>query len=132
MLLSIFFATVSSSSVIINFASLNIFHLVTDKSKYFCEIGDRMSVRQVAAVGEVHSKYGVTRLEKREVKAYVRICSRMWLDVHEFTIEELFCPVARDIFYDVGIDLSDVITFTRISFGVFIREVRGICLTHGT
>ena len=36
--------------VIINFACLNIFHFVADEIKYFCEVGDGMSVRQVAAV----------------------------------------------------------------------------------
>ena len=49
--------------VVINFTGLWIFHLVADEPEYFGEIGDRMSVRQVSAVREIHTKDRVAWLE---------------------------------------------------------------------
>ena len=90
----------------------------------------RMPVRQVSAVGQVHAEHGVARLEHGHVNALVGLGAGVRLHVHVFGVKELFCPVDGERFRHVHKLTAAVISLARQAFRVFVGERRAECFKH--
>ena len=82
----------------------------------------RMAVREVAAVREVHAEDGVAGLEQREVDRHVRLRARVRLHVGVLGAEQRLRAFDRERFHHVHVFAAAVIALARIAFGVFVRQ----------
>ena len=116
--------------VIVDFARLDVFHLVPHEIEDFGEIGDGVAVRQMPTVREIHTKYGVARLEKGHIHRDVRIRPSKGLHVRIRRTEEFFRPFNSERLHPVGKLLSAIVALARIPFRILIRERRRHRLLH--
>jgi hypothetical protein len=84
----------------------------------------RVAVREVAAVGEVHAEDRVARLQDGQVDRHVGLRARMRLDVGVLGPEECFGPIDRQRLDDVHVLAAAVVALARVAFCVFVREDR--------
>ena len=91
----------------------------------------RMSVRKMAAVGEVQSEDGVAGLNDRGVRRHVGGGTGVRLHVGVLGAEELFGAVARQVLHHVGELASPVVAPAGIAFGVLVGEDRAGRFQHG-
>ena len=84
----------------------------------------RMAVREVSAVRQVHPQHRVARLEQREVHGHVRLCARVRLHVGVFRAEQRLRAFDRERLCDVDELAAAVVALARISFGVLVGEHR--------
>ena len=84
----------------------------------------RMAVRQVAAVREIHPEHRVARLQQREVHGHVRLRAGVRLHVGVLGAEQLLRAVDGERFGDVDELAAAVVALARIAFGVFVRQHR--------
>src|SRR5437660_11445680 len=89
-----------------------------------------MTVREVAAMREVETKYGIAWLQHGRIGFHVGLRSCVGLHISVLGAKEFVCPLACQIFYDICKLTAPVIAFTRISFGVLIREYRAHGFQH--
>ena len=82
----------------------------------------RRTVRKVSAVVQIHSHKSVSRLHYRKKYCHISLRAGMRLNIHIFTSEKLFRPVSCQIFNNVNALAAAVISFSRISFCIFIRQ----------
>ena len=80
------------------------------------------AVRQMAAVGQVESQHCVARLQDREINGHVRLAAGMGLHIGVLGAEDLFGPIAGQIFDHVDEFAAAVIPPAGIALGVFIRQ----------
>ena len=71
-------------------------HAVRDDLVLAAREGQRVPVRQVAAVREVHAEDRVARLQRRQVDGHVRLRARVRLDVRVLGAEERLRAVDRE------------------------------------
>ena len=91
----------------------------------------RMAVREVAAVRQVHAEHRVARLEQREVHGHVRLRARVRLHVGVFGAEQRLGAVDGERLDDVDELAAAVVALARIAFGVLVREHRAGRLEDG-
>ena len=84
----------------------------------------RMAVREMAAVREVHAEDGVARLEQREVDGHVRLRARVRLHVRVLGAEQRLRARDGRALDDVDVLAAAVVAPARIAFGVLVREDR--------
>src|SRR5947199_4209401 len=89
-----------------------------------------MTVREVAAMREVETKYGIAWLQHSRIGFHVGLRSRVGLHISVLGAEKFFGALARQILHNVSEFTTPVIAFARISFGVFIREHRAHGFQH--
>ena len=65
---------------------------------------------KVAAMGESHSHYCITEIEKREIYRWVSLRSAVRLDVREFRTKELFSSFDGNSFGNVNTGATAVVT----------------------
>ena len=94
------------------------------------EIG-LVTVREMAAVCEVHREDFVARFEHREIDCGVGLRARVGLDIRVFGAEELLGAVDRELLDDIDMLAATVPATAGIAFGVFVGEDRALCLHHG-
>ena len=82
----------------------------------------RMTVRQMAAVSQVHPQHGVAGFEQREVYAHVRLCARMRLHVGVLGSEQRLGATDCQRFHDVDKLAPTVIATSGIPLGVLVGE----------
>ena len=115
--------------------------VVVDCLGHFCHaIGDeivslagkiqRMSVRQVAAVRQVHSQHGVARLQRRHIDGDVRLCARVRLDVGMLGAEERLRAVNGELLGLIHEFAAAVVALARVALGIFVREHRAHRFHH--
>src|SRR5947209_7750726 len=83
-----------------------------------------MSVRKMAAVGKIHSKYLVAMFESRHQNSHICLCAGVRLNVCVFGTEHLFCPVDRGLLNNISELTAAVITLSRISLRILVRKNR--------
>src|SRR5579864_6898530 len=71
---------------------------------------------------QVHPQNTVAGLKHGGIGGLIGLRSGMWLNVGMLGAEQLFRPIASEIFHHVNEFASTVIALTRITFRVFIRE----------
>ena len=82
----------------------------------------RMTVREMPAVRQIHAQHGVARLQQREVHRHVRLGARVRLDVGVLGAEKRLRPIDRERFGDVDELAAAVVALARIPFGVFVGQ----------
>ncbi|QTK78950.1 hypothetical protein AT6N2_C1164 [Agrobacterium tumefaciens] len=92
---------------------------------------DRGTMRQVTTRVEVEAHKGVARLEQREKHGLVHLRTGVWLNVGEVDAEQLLCALDRELFSDVDELAAAVITFARITLGIFVGHDRTLRFKHG-
>ena len=90
----------------------------------------RMSVRQMAAVRQVHAEDRVARLQQREVHRHVGLRPGVRLHVRVLGAEQLLRARDRQRFGDVDELAAAVVALARISFRVLVREDGSLRLHH--
>ena len=83
-----------------------------------------MPVSQMTAVSEIHTEDGRAGFECRHIDRNIRLRARMRLNVRVFGAEELRGSVDRQPFDAVDILAAAVVAFSRIAFGILVRENR--------
>ena len=84
----------------------------------------RVAVRQVTAVRQVHAEDRVARLEQRQVHRHVRLRARVRLHVRVFRAEERFRAGDGQAFRDVDEFAAAVVAPARVALGVLVRHHR--------
>ena len=92
--------------------------------------GERVPVRQVAAVGEVHAEDRVAGLQRRQVDGHVRLGARVRLDVGVLGREERLRAVDRERLDLVHELAAAVVPLARIPLGVLVGQHRALRLAH--
>jgi hypothetical protein len=106
-------------------------HAVRDDVEVLAREVQRMPVREVAAVREVHPENRVARLQHREKHRHVGLGARVRLHVGVFGAEQRFRPVDGERLDDVDVLAAAVVALARIAFGVLVGEDRAGRLENG-
>ena len=85
----------------------------------------------MAAVGEAHAEDGVAGFKDGSVHGLVGLGAGMGLDVGVFRTKEFFDAVDCQLFDDVNVFAAAVVAFAGVAFGVFVGQLRTLCLHHG-
>src|SRR5215217_8212594 len=91
----------------------------------------RMTVRQMTAVRQVHSQYLITILDRGKINRHVRLRAAVRLHVRMIGAKQLLRAIDRGLLDDVGPLTPAVITFARITFSVLVGEHRSRGFEHG-
>ncbi len=91
---------------------------------------DGRAVGQVAAMGEAHAQHAVTGIEQREVDRGVRLGAGMRLHVRVIGAEQRPGPVNRELFDDIDVLATAIVTLARVSLGVLVRQYRALGFQH--
>ena len=92
---------------------------------------ERVAVREVAAVREVHAEHGVARLEQREVDGHVRLRAGVRLHVGVSAPNSSFARRNGQRLGDVDELAAAVVALARIALGVLVGQHRSGRLEHG-
>ncbi len=91
----------------------------------------RMAVRQVAAVREVHAEHRVARLQQREIDSHVGLRAGVRLDVHVFRAKQLFRTRDCERLRDIDELAAAVVALPGITLRVLVRHHRAGGFEHG-
>ena len=94
-------------------------------------VRERVTVREVSTVRQVHSHDRVARLQHGEINGHIRLRARVRLNVHVLGAEELLRAIDRQTLDDVGRSTTAVVSPSRVSFCVLVREHRAGRGEHG-
>ena len=89
---------------------------------------ERVTVREMPPVRQIHAEHGVSRLQQRHVHGHVRLRARMRLHIRVIGTEERDRTCDRRALGDVDELAAAVVPLTRIPFGVLVRHHRTGCL----
>ena len=106
-------------------------HAVGDDRVELAREVERVAVRQVAAVREVHAEHRVARLEQRHVHRHVRLRARVRLHVGVLGAEQRLGARDGGALDDVDELAAAVVAPARIAFGVLVGQHRAGRLEHG-
>ena len=90
----------------------------------------RRTVSQVATLRQVHTQNGVARLQQRSVDREVSLRTRVRLDVGVVCAKQFFRAVNRQLLNDIHIFATAVVALARISFSIFVGQLRPLRLHH--
>ena len=77
---------------------------------------------QVSAVSQILSHDGITGLQHSELNGHIGLGAGMGLYIHVFTAEDFFRALDGQLFHLIHAFTAAVITFSGISFRVFIGQ----------
>src|SRR5688500_18302419 len=92
-------------------------NLVTNTGKVH-----RMTVREVASVGQTHTENLIAILNRREIDRHVRLRATVRLHVRVIRAKQLLRAIDRRLLDDIGPLTTAVITLPGITFGVLVCE----------
>src|SRR3954451_23569098 len=99
-----------------------LFDVIRDHVEVASRVRQRMTVREMAAVRQVHPHDRVAGLEDGEVNRHVCLRAGVRLHVGVLGAEEFLGAIDGDVLDDVRRPASSVIPLPRISLGIFVRE----------
>ena len=97
-------------------------HAVGNHVKIFSGHVHRASVRQVAAVVQVHSHDGVSGREHGKLHRHVGLGAGMGLHVGIITAEQLLRAFNGKVFHLIHIIAAAVVAFSRVALRIFVGE----------
>jgi len=106
-------------------------HAVVDDVVELAREVHRAAVGQVAAVVEIHGKYGVAHVEHGAIDGFVGLGARVGLHVHVVDAEDRLRTLARDVFDLVHHVTAAVVTLARVALGVLVGEDCAGRFQHG-
>ena len=83
---------------------------------------------EMAAVREIHRQDLVARFDGREINGHVRLRAAVRLHVDVLGAEESLGAIDRELLDDIDVFAAAVPTFSRITFGVLVRQARCLAL----
>ena len=89
-----------------------------------------MTVREMAAVGEVHRQDAIARLDRGKVDRHVGLRAAVRLHVDVLGAENLLRAIDRQLLDHVDVFTTAVPAFPRVTFGVFVRQAGALRLHH--
>jgi hypothetical protein len=92
---------------------------------------ERVPVRQVPAVREIHAEDGVAQLQRGHVHGNVCLRARMGLNVGVLRSKQCFRAVDRQLLGAVGEFAAAVVALAGIALGVLVGEHRAHRFQHG-
>src|SRR5260370_8967950 len=81
-----------------------------------------MPMRQVAAMGEIHSQNHVVLLERGHIDGHISGSARVSLHVGVLRAEEFLRAIDRQLLDLVGVLATAVVAFSRVTLGVFVGK----------
>ena len=84
----------------------------------------RVAVREMTAVGQVHAEHRIARLHRCEVHRHVGLRPGVRLDIRVFGAEERLGPRDGERLGHVDEFASSVVAPARVAFGVLVRHHR--------
>ena len=109
-----------------NFLIIDQHVLFTDVVRYdlkpFPRHVDGTAMRQMAAIRKTHPQNLVSRLQHCKKHGHIRLCAGVRLHVRMLGAKQLFGALNSKIFYNINVFATAVITFSRISFCVFVCQ----------
>ncbi len=114
--------------VIVNFTGL-IDTVRYDVVQFTGEV-NRGAVSQVAALRQVHTQNGIARLQQRGVNSEVSLRTGVRLHVSVVGAEQFFRAVDSQLLYDINVFATAVVALARITFSVFVGQLRPLRLHH--
>ncbi len=85
----------------------------------------------MSAVIQVHPHESVARLQYGKKHRHIRLCPGMRLYIDILAAKQLPGPVFGQLFHDIHTLAAAVISFSRISFRVFVRQRTSHSRHHG-
>src|SRR5688572_23965165 len=82
----------------------------------------RMSVRQVPAMRQIHSQDLIAVMDRREIDGHVRLRTAVRLHIRMIRSEQFLCAIDGRLLDDVGVLTATVVTLARIAFSVLVGE----------
>ncbi len=92
--------------------------------------GERVAVREMAAVRKIHPQDRVARLERRQVHRHVGLRARVRLHVGMLRAEERLRAVDRDLLDPIHELAAAVVPLARITLRILVGEDRTLRLAH--
>ena len=86
------------------------------------------AVRKMTAFGKRHPHNGIARLQHRQENGLVRLRTGIGLDIGRFRTKQFLHTVDRQLFGDIDIFTSAIITSAGIAFRIFVRQLRSLRL----
>src|SRR5580693_4212077 len=83
---------------------------------------ERMAVRQMAAMRQIHAEDRVAWLEHGRIGGLIGLRSGVWLHINIFGAEELESALAGQILHYIRKFAAGVIALAGITFGVLVSE----------
>ena len=106
-------------------------HAVRNELVHLAGKIERMPVREVPAVRQVHAEHGVAQLQRRHVDGNVGLRARMRLHVGVLGAKQRLRAVDRKLLGAVREFAAAVIALARIALGVLVGEDRAHRFEHG-
>ena len=91
---------------------------------------NRRTVSQVTAMRQVHTQNGITWFQQRGVHRKVSLGAGVRLDVSVVSAEQFFRTIDRQLFNDINILATAVVAFARITFSIFVGQLRTLRLHY--
>jgi len=82
----------------------------------------RVAVRQMPPVTEIHTQHRVTRFEDGEVNGLVGLAARVGLHVGGLGTEQFLRTLTRETLHHVGVFTPAVVTTARVPLGILVGE----------
>ena len=126
-----FFALGDDGELLVVNAACVLAHAVLGKLVEFSgEIG-RVAVREVSAVGEVHSEDFVPGLEHSGVNGEIGLCAGVGLHVGVFGAKKFLGALDGDAFDNIHMFAAAIPAFARVTLGVLIGKHAALGLKDG-
>ena len=106
-------------------------HAVGNKFVHFPGKIQRVAVRQVSAMREVHAEHCVARLQHGHVNGNVGLRAGVRLHVGVFRAKKRFRAINRQLLGTIDKFAAAVVALAGITFRIFIREHRAHGFDHG-
>ena len=81
-----------------------------------------MTVRQVAAVRQIHSQDRIAILNRRQINRHVRLSAAVRLHVGMIGAKQFFRAVNCRLLDDISPFAAAVVSFARITLGIFVSK----------
>ena len=120
------FLSLLSHVFIVNFTGL-IDAVRNDVVQFAGEV-DRGAVSQVTTLRQVHTQNGIARLQQCSIDREVSLGAGVRLHVSVVSAEQLFGAIDSQLLYDIDVFTAAVVALARISFSVFVGQLRALRL----
>ena len=82
----------------------------------------RASVREMTAMGQIHAKHLISRLQHSKKDRHIGLCTRMGLHIYILTAKDLFRSCNSQILHHVHTLAAAVISLSGITFRILIGQ----------
>ena len=103
-------------------ASCLCIHAVRNKVEIGTRHVDGRTMRQMAAMREIHAEHGIAGLQQRKIDRHIRLRAAVRLHICMLGTEEPACSVTGYVFHNVDAFAAAVIPLAGVAFRIFIGQ----------